>query len=92
MFNSHFELTKFGELCKHGRALMRTTRLEMAKKLKVTAKYISDVESGRRRPSEEYICKVTGELGLSSQDVRLAIKSDEVNGLPLAENIVRLTR
>ncbi len=92
MSSSHFEVTNFGELCKHGRARMHMTRPEMVKKLKFTSKYVSDVESGKRRPSQEYIFKVTCTLGLSSQDVRNAIKADEIDGLPLSENVIRLKR
>lgn len=88
MTTQNFELTQFGELCRNGRARMHMTRPEMVKKLMVTARYVSDIEAGKRRPSEEYICKVTGLLGLSSQDVKSAIKADEVVGLPVTENVI----
>ncbi|KAA3529100.1 XRE family transcriptional regulator [Agrobacterium tumefaciens] len=88
MITQSFELTKFGELCRNGRARMHMTRPEMARKLMVSVKYVSDVEAGKRRPSEEYICKITGLLGLSSQEVKSAIKTDELFGLPSTENVI----
>lgn len=97
MTSSNFELTQFGELCKHGRARMHMTRPEMVRKLVVSVKYVSvkyvsDVESGKRRPSEEYICRVTGILGLSSAEVRLAIEEDILNGTPSTENVLPFQR
>jgi transcriptional regulator with XRE-family HTH domain len=68
------------------------TRPEMVRKLMVSVRYVSDVESGKRRPSQEYICRVTGILGLSSKEVRLAIEEDDLNGLPSTENVLPFQR
>lgn len=71
---------------------MTMTRPEMVKKLPYNAKYVSDVESGRRKPSEEYVCKVTGLLGLSTKDVREAIVKDSLDRMPSTENVIPFGR
>jgi transcriptional regulator with XRE-family HTH domain len=64
------------------------TRPELARKLGVTANYISDVERGARKPSQKYICDVTGTLGLSTSEVKKALEHDIANGMPSTENVI----
>ncbi len=43
---------------------------EFAKKLDVSAPFISDVELGRRHPSEEVLAKIAQVLGVKVEDLR----------------------
>jgi transcriptional regulator with XRE-family HTH domain len=43
---------------------------EFAKKLDVSAPFVSDVELGRRHPSEEVLAKIAQVLGVKVEDLR----------------------
>jgi len=43
---------------------------ELAKKLKISAPFLSDVELGRRHPSEEVLEKLASALGTTSSDLK----------------------
>ena len=84
-----YELTEFGKLCQRGRVRMGSmTRPELARKLGVTPMKISEIERGSVRPTDEYVCKVTGILGLSTEEVRASLQASELQYYP--SNVVPL--
>ncbi|TAY98408.1 hypothetical protein [Rhizobium leguminosarum] len=92
MKSRSFELGEFGKLCKDGRAALLMTRPEMAKNLDHTMVQITAIESGRVKPSEHYIARVTGMLGLSTKDVRAALQKDNEMRTSTGENVIPFGR
>lgn len=89
---SSYEIGEFGKLCRAGRAALQMTRPEMAKTLKQTMVQVTAVEAGRVKPSEYYLARVTGLLGLSTADVRVAVQKDDLMRASVGENVVQFVR
>lgn len=86
-----YELTEFGRLCcakRAGRGGM--TKFDMARAVGVTPSYVSQVEMGRIKPPESYICKVAATLGLTQAELRVALQASETQYLP--DNVIPFGR
>ncbi|MCY1744560.1 helix-turn-helix domain-containing protein [Ensifer sp. SL37] len=68
---------------------MNMTRRELAKQMKIAVMDIEKIERGFISPSETYVAKVTGVLGLSMTEVKNALK-DQAEPRQSSDNVVLL--
>ena len=68
--NSDLEVkTTLGEFIRSTRKAKRMTIADLARRSNITHPFLSDVERGRRNPSEEVVSKLAENLGLSIEQL-----------------------
>lgn len=71
MVDERMDLT-LGDRLRVGRALKRKTLRQLATEIGKTAAYLSDIENGRRVPSEEVLIALAGALDLDADELMAA--------------------